>query len=289
MPPETFKILLVEDNPGDARLVREYLKDAGVFRADLAHAERLSDARRMLETDRFDVVLLDLSLPDSKGLDTIVGVMEHARGIPIVVLTGLNDEELALRALHEGAQDYLVKGRMDGSSVSRAVRYAIERARREHADVLHNSQTRHLWGSLIRTLGPGASAVLYQAGVLAGTDVFDIIHKNWRPRDEREFVQMLREHLRTAGLCTLSELTIERPSQGLTAVVEDNFEAVQSERGSGGPVCHFLRGLLSGVASRILEVPDLVCDERSCQARGEKACTFRVHPMFASPGPEASG
>ena len=280
MPPETFRILLVEDNPGDARLVREYLKDAGVFRADLAHVERLTDARRILETDRFDVVLLDLSLPDSKDLDTIVGAMEHARGIPIVVLTGINDEELAVRALHEGAQDYLVKGRMDGSSVSRAIRYAIERARREHADALRNSQTRHLWGSLIRTLGPGATAVLYQAGVLAGTDVFDFIHKNWRTRDEREFVQMLREHLRAAGLCTLSELTIDRPSHGLMAVVEDNFEAMQSDHGSDRPVCHFLRGLLSGVASRILEVPDLVCDERTCQAKGEKECEFHVHLMF---------
>ncbi|MFA5897105.1 MAG: response regulator [Thermoplasmata archaeon] len=288
MPPETFKILLVEDNPDDARLVREYLKDAGVFRADLAHVERLTDAQRILETDRFDVVLLDLSLPDSRGLDTIVGAMEHARGVPIVVFTGLDDEELAVRALHEGAQDYLVKGRMDGSSVSRAIRYAIERARREYADALRNSQTRHLWGSLIRTLGPGASAVLYQAGVMAGTDVFDFIHKNWSPSDEREFVQMLREHLRAAGLCTLLEFTIDRPSHGLAAEVKDNFEAVQSERGSDRPICHFLRGLLSGLASRILEVPDLVCDERSCQARGEKACTFRVHPMFASPGPEAS-
>jgi predicted hydrocarbon binding protein len=205
-----------------------------------------------------------------------------------VVLTGLNDEEVALRALQEGAQDYLVKGRMDGSSVSRAVRYAIERARREHADILRNNQTRHLWGSLIRTLGPGATAVLYQAGVMAGNDAFDFIHKNWRPSDEREFVQMLREHLRAAGLCTLSELTIDRPSHGLTAVVEDNFEAVQSGRGSDLPVCHFLRGLLGGVAARILEVPDLVCDERSCQAQGEKACTFRVHPMFESPRPEAA-
>jgi len=280
MPPETFKILLVEDNPGDVRLVREYLKDAGVFRADLAHAERLSDALRMLETDRFDVVLLDLSLSDSNGIDTILRAMEYARGVPIVVLTGLNDEALALRALQEGAQDYLVKGRMDGGSVSRAVRYAIERARREHADVLRNSQTRHLWGSLIRTLGPGASAVVYPAGVQAGMDVFDIIHKNWRPRDEGEFAQVLREHLRAAGLCTLLKFAIDRPSHSIAAEVEDNFEATQFERGSDRPVCHFLRGLLSGVASRILGVPDLVCDERSCQAGGEKACTFLVHPMF---------
>ncbi len=283
MPPETFKILLVEDNPGDARLIQEYLKDAGMFRAHLTHAERLSDAQRMLETDRFEVVLLDLSLPDSKGLDTVVRAMEHARGVPVVVLTGLNDEELALRALQEGAQDYLVKGRMDGSSVSRAVRYAIERARRERADVLRNSQTRHLWGSLIRILGPGASAVVYPAGVLAGMDVFDIIHKNWRPRDERQFVQVLREHLRAAGLCTLLEFTIDRPAHSVTAEVEDAFEATLSERELDRPVCHFLRGLLSGVASRILGIPDLVCEERSCQAGGQKACTFLVHPMFPSP------
>src|SRR5712692_670856 len=222
MAPETFKILLVEDNPGDARLVREYLRDGGVFQADLANAERLSEAQRMLETDRFDVVLLDLSLPDSRGLDTIVGAVTHARGVPIVVLTGLNDEELAVRVVREGAQDYLLKGRMDGSSVSRAIRYAIERARREKAEVLQKARTTHLWKSMFRILGPGAPAVLYRAGFDAGSNTFDFVLETWKPPDDDSFAQAIREHLHSAGLGDLLELRLERGARRAIAVIHDS-------------------------------------------------------------------
>jgi signal transduction histidine kinase len=121
------RILLVEDNPGDARLLREALNDVANYRFDLEHVEQLSHALERLRHEHFDVVLLDLSLPDSQGLENLAPVRDAAPAVPILVLTGLDDEEVAVRALRVGAQDYLVKGQTDGISVVRAIRYARER------------------------------------------------------------------------------------------------------------------------------------------------------------------
>lgn len=121
------RILLVEDNPGDARLLREALKDITSYHFALEHVERLSQALERLRAEHFDVVLLDLSLPDGQGLDNLGSVRDAAASVPILVLTGLDDEEVAVKALRVGAQDYLVKGQADGSSIVRAIRYARER------------------------------------------------------------------------------------------------------------------------------------------------------------------
>ncbi len=126
-----IKILLVEDNPGDARLLRELLKEPRASRLDLVHVDRFSEALKALGGDSFGVVLLDLSLPDAQGLETIGRLRSHADNVPIVVLTGLDDEEIAVRAVEEGAQDYLVKGQVDGSLLTRSLRYAIQRHRAE--------------------------------------------------------------------------------------------------------------------------------------------------------------
>ena len=123
--------MLVEDNPGDARLLRELLKEPGGLRLELIQVERFSDALAALRADSFGVVLLDLSLPDAQGLETIGRLRSYADNVPIVVLTGLDDEEIAVRAVEEGAQDYLVKGQVDGSLLTRSLRYAIQRHRAE--------------------------------------------------------------------------------------------------------------------------------------------------------------
>ena len=120
-------ILLVEDNPSDAALVRELLDGANSVRFELTHCDMLSSALTLLSKESFGIILLDLSLPDSKGLETFVRTHAAAPNLPIVVLSGLGDEELAARALHEGAQDYLVKGKIDSNLLIRAMRYAIER------------------------------------------------------------------------------------------------------------------------------------------------------------------
>lgn len=124
-----IKVLLIEDNPGDARLIRENLREARAARFELTLAERLREGLRLVKERAFDVLLLDLNLPDSSGFDTFTLALAQAPGVPIVVLTGLGDETLALRAVSEGAQDYLVKGSMDGASLGRSLRYAVERHR----------------------------------------------------------------------------------------------------------------------------------------------------------------
>jgi PAS domain S-box-containing protein len=122
-------LLLVEDNPGDARLIMAALEEINPAPFAFVHVERLSAALRRLAEEQFAVILLDLSLPDSSGFDTIVKIQQHAPHVPIVVLTGLNDEEFAIKAVQEGAQDYLVKGHFEPRSLLRALRYAIERQR----------------------------------------------------------------------------------------------------------------------------------------------------------------
>jgi pilus assembly protein CpaE len=123
----TIKALLVEDNDGDVRIVKEVVAEAEDCSVALTHTSRLKDAVKRLRTERFDVLLLDLSLPDSQGLHTFDQAHEAAGSLPILVLTGLDDEAMALSALHRGAQDYLVKGQFDGSRLLRTIRYAVAR------------------------------------------------------------------------------------------------------------------------------------------------------------------
>jgi PAS domain S-box-containing protein len=127
--PDHLHVLLVEDNPGDARLIREMLADAPGAPVEVVGADRLAAAVTRLAEGPVDGVLLDLSLPDSQGLATFSRLQAHAPAVPIVVLSGLADEAIALRAVQEGAQDYLVKGRVDGNLLVRALRYAVERKR----------------------------------------------------------------------------------------------------------------------------------------------------------------
>ncbi|MFH7029186.1 MAG: response regulator [Heteroscytonema crispum UTEX LB 1556] len=133
MAEQSIKVLLVEDNPGDVHLLRELLWDVTGEQFQLIPVDRLESALKSLETESFDVMLLDLSLPDSQGLETFITARRQVPSIPIIVLTGTNDETLALRAMQEGAQDYLVKGQVSGDLLVRSMRYAIERQRAEEA------------------------------------------------------------------------------------------------------------------------------------------------------------
>jgi two-component system, cell cycle sensor histidine kinase and response regulator CckA len=128
-----LKILLVEDNPGDVLLLQETLAEITQFSVELIYIERLAQALNHLKSEPFDVVLLDLLLPDSEGLETFLQIYDQVPLTPIVVLTGIADETLALHAMQAGAQDYLVKGKASSSSdvLMRSIRYAIERKRNE--------------------------------------------------------------------------------------------------------------------------------------------------------------
>ena len=133
MSTEPTKVLLVEDNLGDARLLYEGLAEALPDQFRMTHVRRLSEALEYLWEETCDVVLLDLGLPDSHGLDTLVVTRAQAPGVPIVVLTGFQDEALAAEALKGGAQDYLVKGQVDSKLLGRSLRYAIVRKTTEEA------------------------------------------------------------------------------------------------------------------------------------------------------------
>src|SRR4051794_40193473 len=130
-PEEALRVLSVEDNPGDAILVREMLRDASPDRFVLQNADRLSAAVPYLLDGSVDCVLLDLSLPDAEGLEALAQVRTVALDVPIIVLSGRTDEVLAVQAVHEGAQDYLIKGQVDARLLSRSINYAIERKRAE--------------------------------------------------------------------------------------------------------------------------------------------------------------
>jgi diguanylate cyclase (GGDEF)-like protein/PAS domain S-box-containing protein len=121
------KLLLVEDNLGDARVLREMFNEEGVQITELTHVESLSEAEKHLADHSVDITLLDLGLPDAQGLEAVRRVHAAAPRVPLVVLTGLDDESMALQSLQEGAQDYLIKGQIESRGLLRAIRYAIER------------------------------------------------------------------------------------------------------------------------------------------------------------------
>jgi PAS domain S-box-containing protein len=135
---KSFKVLLIEDNPIDARLLRVALSDNGKFPAEeplfyLESAGTLAGGLKRLTQRDIDVVLLDLSLPDSHGLQTVAAARAQSPNVPIIVMTGLDDEALAVSTLRQGAQDYLVKGHADRRTLIRAIRHAIERKRAQEA------------------------------------------------------------------------------------------------------------------------------------------------------------
>lgn len=129
-----LKVLLVEDNSADARLIRELLADTRpTYSAppafELLHVNRVVAGLAYLENIDFDVILLDLSLPDSQGLDTFITIHDAAPDVPVVVLSGLNDENVSMQAMQHGAQDYLTKGDINTDVLVRSLRYAVERHR----------------------------------------------------------------------------------------------------------------------------------------------------------------
>lgn len=123
-------ILLVEDNLGDVHLINELIHDTGALdNIKIEQAFRLSTGVQRLNKGGIDLVLLDLGLPDSMGLDTLKRILPETKGVPVVVLTGLEDEEIGIRAVQAGAQDYLVKYQLDPVLFMRSIRFAIERKR----------------------------------------------------------------------------------------------------------------------------------------------------------------
>lgn len=162
---QAIKVLIIEDDPDDALLTREMLDESGNVLFDYITAERLSDGLECLAQGGVDFILLDLSLPDSQGLETLHRVRERAAGgLPIVVLTGLDDSHLAFQAIQQGADDYLVKSVMTAKPLVRAIRYTIERKKLQqafHTIIEGNADAIVIVdeGGIIRFVNPAAEAL----------------------------------------------------------------------------------------------------------------------------------
>ncbi len=128
---ERIRVLFIEDSPTAARLIKVFLNQSPGSRFDVHHTASLAQGMEAFRTTQADVVLLDLSLPDSQGLDTFLTLQRHAPRAPIVVLSGHDDQELAVEAVRRGAQDYLLKGKTDHHLLIRSLLYAIQRVRVE--------------------------------------------------------------------------------------------------------------------------------------------------------------
>ena len=126
-----IKVLLIEDNRGDYELILKMLEKSESSEFELIHTLRLSSGIELLENNTFDAILLDLGLPDSEGLESFNVVLKKHPEIPTIILTGLANEEIGIKAIKYGAQDYLVKGEFNGKLLIRAIQYAIERKKLE--------------------------------------------------------------------------------------------------------------------------------------------------------------
>ena len=145
---KTTRVLLMEDNPGDARLILEMIAEAGGDGFELEWVSQLSEGLERLSAGKVDLVLLDLGLPDSRGIDTFSRAYAHAPEVPFVLMTGLEDETLALTSIRQGAQDYLVKGETNAKLLLRAIRYATERKKAEIALEVERKKLDSLLNSL---------------------------------------------------------------------------------------------------------------------------------------------
>src|SRR5690606_8100772 len=123
-----LRILIVEDNPGDFFLVGEYLRE-GPWQLSITHAQRLSEAMTLAKAHEYDLILLDLTLPDSSGMESVKVMRPFISYIPLIVLTGMGDERFGMDSLKLGAQDYLVKDQINGPLLVKSLRYSLERSR----------------------------------------------------------------------------------------------------------------------------------------------------------------
>jgi DNA-binding NarL/FixJ family response regulator len=284
------RVLLLEDTPSDADVVRRALEPYGE-EFMLEHVDRVADAIRRLREGAADILVADLNVLDSKGLETFLEVHREIPEVPVVVLSGMGDETIAISALRQGAQDYMVKGTIDGHRIVGSLRYALERQRlhnevlrdmskREKAEeLLRKCGTAHLWNSMFHVLGQGAAVVLFDAGQAAGGTSFDFITATYRPKDDAAFVAGLSEHFGLTGLFLVRDLQINRQAKAMHVQVQRSFEAAVPRK-EGTANCHFLRGLFAGIAGRLLGGGQLACDETTCEARGADVCTFAVRPLL---------
>ncbi|MBI3159265.1 MAG: PAS domain S-box protein [Chloroflexi bacterium] len=229
---EVLRVLLVEDNEDHSNLIRMFLERGSVQRFEVVQVHRLKEALQKVRNEKFDVVLLDLSLPESQGLSTFYSLHARGGGVPIVVLSGTDDELIAIEAVRGGAQDYLVKGRADHQLVVRSIRYAIERKRAEIAlrrseehfrSLIENASDLIALVDLegrITYSSPSHQRVLgYLPENLLSRKFMEILHP-----DDSALAEQILEHCRTsADFFTSTELRI-RHQDSSWHVFESHFK-----------------------------------------------------------------
>jgi signal transduction histidine kinase len=241
MKDKTLQVLLVEDNAGDARLLREMLTKENADAFQLTHLLRMSEAELHLAKGGVDIILLDMGLPDAHGVETVRRTRSFAPNVPIIVLTGLEDEALAAEAMKEGAQDYLIKGQIENRALPRVLRYAIERHRmmaetdriRKQQVQLKNEFLSHVSHELRSPLTSIYSFTTIIADGLAGAT---------SPQQD-EYLQIILRNVRQ-----------------LQAMIEDLLEVTQTQTGKLGidvqcvsvseAISHVIASLLGAAAAR---------------------------------------
>lgn len=210
-----IKILLIEDDPDDVLLLKKFLEKAVWKPAEfnIHLEEHLQGAMDRLEKESFDIILLDLSLPDSQGVETLKNLTKKYPDLPIVVITGFDDEGLALESLRQGAQDYLIKGNVDSYSLPRTIHYSLERKRVEQKlklaqEDLRNSEARYRLlfdsnpsmyftldnqGRVLAVNEFGAETLGYKPEELIGQSVLKVFLEKYHPQVEQNLQECLSE------------------------------------------------------------------------------------------------
>jgi len=242
-------VLLIEDNPGDARLIREMLAEESAAPFRLTHADRLSRGLELLAQNDVDLVLLDLSLPDSHGLDTFSKVYAHSPKVPIIVLSGNDDQQLALYAVKSGAQDYLVKGKIDRELLLKAMQYSIERKRYQEElerqanyDALTGLPNRHLFHDRLKQAVFAQRNTRSIAVVFIDLDHFKVINDSLGHNFGDEVLRHIGERLQSAV----------RDGDTVARLGGDEFVLILSDQTREDVIFRTMRRLIAKVSDPIV-------------------------------------
>lgn len=282
---ETLKVLIVEDNPVDALCIKEALEDTNSTKYLISHVETLGEAKERFEKEEFNVLLLDLGLPDSQGLETFLGMRNSAPSVPIVVMSGLDDETLAMQAVRGGAQDYLLKGKWDAEVLKRSINYAIERhrllwERQQSEDALRQSERR------FKTIFEKTEACIFLKDrslryievnpafeKLAGLPASDIIGKS----HEDVFGNETAELIRDADLRVLKGETIEIEYSKTLRGLRVTYLAIRVPLRDASDEIVGILTLLQDVTDRKnIEVPPAMAEEYPSKAMRSTLSQVRI-------------
>jgi sigma-B regulation protein RsbU (phosphoserine phosphatase) len=252
---KTINVLLVEDNLDDVHFLRMVLNKAAGVRFKLESATNLKESLACLAKGEIEVILLDLTLPESSGMDTFNVIKEQAHDVPIIVLSGMDDERLALNAVHAGAQDYLVKGRVDSQLIARAVIYAMERMESRKALLKAEERYRGIFensvAGIFQTSPEGtyldvnpALCRIYgyndrQEMMSKISDIARLLYVD--PRRRAEFVRLMKEH----DVVQDFEAQIYR-KDGTIIWISENARAVKDAQGN----IIFYEGMVEDITAR---------------------------------------